>query len=475
MQKVEQEGQRVHKIAGTIVLSLLAGLLIIEFLKIDVTIAAFTIFAAAIFLISLDGYRIWAVLLTASLFSGMTRDVAGFTFRPEQIIFLFVLAGFIVSFIIGRVKFNSVPMFLPIGLFIGINFLSSGLYSYDHIFSYRAAFLLSIYMLMYVITVVILQEYPQKIKKAVKFLLIIGVCQSLYALITILAYYSGVNLGALTIRSGVAASAQGSFQESDILGAFSAVMVIMFFAMLAARNTGLRERYLAIGLVITLLTNLLAYTRASWIGLTVALGLLILLQQPKKNIFNPRAAAVLIAITLGLSIFLLPGINNLTSGITGSVFSRATQLLDFSSGSGKGRVNVQEVAIDRWEETPLLGSGTLSFPKDLAATLHPGGPWLYSSFIQALHDSGIVGLALLLWIQGGIIYTLIKAYKRTTDSFYRASLSGFIAGSVALIIASQASSFIWLGFPWIFSGLAVAVAKVSMSSDEDRKILNIEE
>jgi hypothetical protein len=70
------------------------------------------------------------------------------------------------------------------------------------------------------------------------------------------------------------------------------------------------------------------------------------------------------------------------------------------------------------------------------------------------------------WYQIGVLVVVIRGYMKTRDPFYRAALAGFSVALLALIIASQASSFIWLGFPWLFSGLAVVIAKIAPGVDK---------
>ena len=172
-----------------------------------------------------------------------------------------------------------------------------------------------------------------------------------------------------------------------------------------------------------------------------------------------QTCALPISVTMILILLLvaIPFTNAISSD---TVSNRISNIFDFSGGSGEGRVIVQKEAIERWHNGVLLGNGTLSLP-----AVPPAGSWIYSSVLQALHDTGLFGVFFLLWYQLGVIFIIFKGYKRSRDPFFKAALAGFATASIALMIASQASSFLWLGFPWIFSGLAVSAALTTANNE----------
>jgi O-antigen ligase len=310
----------------------------------------------------------------------------------------------------------------------------------------------------------VLQQYPEKIKTAVKVLLVLAVLQAFYALISLAAHKTGINLGGVSaghIESAV--SLQGGFEEPNLLGAFAAAIGLIFLALLTARNSGIAAWKAGAGACLMQVVLLLTFTRAAWLGFIVGLALLVFMQKPSRNIFNPRAAAVVLVIGVALIVVALPFANAIEAG---QVSKRIGDILNFSQGSAEGRVEVQNLALDAMPDAYLLGHGTLSLvANDTHAKLEGG--WLYSSFIQAIHDTGLIGLMILVWFQIGVIVITARAYLKTKDNFLRAALIGFVAGSVSLIFASQASSFIWLGFPWVFAGLAVATATLSQQSGQE--------
>ena len=451
-EKSDKKRQFDWRTVMAIGIGLLLGWLLIQLLNMGLIIAVLVVCAIFLPLIGLNGYRAWLILIAASMVGFWNFELKDMTIRIEQIALIILIIGWLPGLLTGKNRLHRVPLLLPIMGYIGVNFLSSALYAPDKGVSYRGSLLLTLYALMYVFSVIVLQEYPEKIKSAVRFLLIMGFLQAAYSLISLFAHYGGVNLGGITLgHIESAVSLQGSFLEPNLFAAFVAAVSLLFIAFLAGEKGVINRVWASVGLGFLLLALIFTYTRASWIGFLTGLILLIFIQSPQRNFFNPRTAAIAVTMILILLLVVLPFANAIASD---TVNKRISNIFDFSGGSGEGRVIVQKEAIERWHNGVLLGNGTLSLP-----AIPPAGSWIYSSMLQALHDTGIIGMLLLLWFQIGVIIIILKGYINSKDPFFKAALAGFAAGSIALMIASQASSFLWLGFPWIYAGLAVAVAQ----------------
>ncbi len=450
--------------AGKLLLGLIAGLILIQILNLGWLFSLLLLGVFVLFIVSLDGYNAWLVLLVATTMSGLRYyGISGTRIRPDQVVLIIIMAGWILALLIGKRRFNKVPLLFPVILFIAVNFFAT-LYSPNGGGRYKDVLLLSVYVMMYIISVSVLQDHPDRLRRAVKILLALGVVQAAYALAAFVANHAGVNLGGVGSRQVGTLSLQGTFEEPNFLGAFEAVIGLMFLSFLTSPINLIKRGVAIVSLILILVVLALTFTRAAWVGFAIALMLLIFLQKPARNIFNPRAAVAALAITAIVVVVIVPFANNLSSGV---ISQRVGALLDFSGGSGQTRVQAQKLAIEDWRSSALLGKGTMSLDTN---SLENGASeeekaksqgWVYSSVIQALHDTGIIGLMIFLWIQGGIFLEITRGYLRTKDNFYRASLVGFGLGSVAMLISSQASSFMWLGFFWIFSGMAVAVSQVA--------------
>ncbi len=444
-----------------LIIGLMSGLLFIWILGPNPVLAVILLASVVLLVNGLNDFRAWLVLLLASLTSGFMYKLGNLTVRPDQVALIILIIGWLAAWLTGKAKIGKIPLLLPLSLYLGVNVLSSYLYADDKGASYQGTLLLFLYVLMYIMTCVVLNEHPDKMKFAVKAFLLFAAIEGIYAFISLVAFNAGVNTGGVNpahVESAV--SLNGGFQEPNLLGAFMAVTSLTFLAFLTGKQEEIRNRYLFAGMIIVSASLVLAYTRAAWVGFLVALCLLFFLQKPTRNLFNPRAAAVIMAIIAAVTVAALPFANSLART---ELSTRVGEILDFNSTTASGRLDVQRVAIQGWKHAVFFGNGTLSFSNK---EFEVSGSWLYSSMVQALYDTGLVGLLFQLWFQVGVVVILIRSYMKTTDGFYRAALTGFIAGSVAMMIASQASSFLWLGFPWVFAGLAVATAHAAVANSK---------
>lgn len=442
------------KPVALVAVGLISGWLVLQLLNRGWVYAAVVLAVLFLPLIGLNSYRAWLLLLFASMIGFYRYDIGGVTLRFDQLTLLIVFLAWIPGLLVGRNRLYGVPLLIPAAGYITVNFLSSALYAPDKMAGYRGSVLLLIYVLMYVFSAMVLQGQGQRLKGAVKVLLLLGFLQAAYAMIALAANFGGVWLGG--IRFGhveSAASLMGAFQEPNLFAAFAAAVSLMYIALLAGGKGVIDSKKAGIGLILVLMALILSYTRAAWVGFMVGMVLLIFIQKPPRNLFNPRTAAIVVMLVLVLLFVVIPLENTISSG---TVSTRISETFNFSGGSAEGRVEVQRTAIERWKYAILLGNGTLTLPP-----VPPAGSWIYSSVLQALHDTGLFGVLFLLWFQVGVIIIVLRSYRQTQDPFYRAALAGFACGSIAINIASQASSFLWLGFPWIYAGLAIAMARTA--------------
>jgi hypothetical protein len=155
--------------------------------------------------------------------------------------------------------------------------------------------------------------------------------------------------------------------------------------------------------------------------------------------------SVLLARTRSLSVIAEPDPQR---GVALSAHSPATV---GSRSAIVGRLSLLRTALKRWPEAPLLGHGTF------AGEVMDQRYWM-SSAVQAVYDTGLVGLASLIALQTLMIVVPWREARRAVDPRLRASLLGCSGGNAVLAFTSLLSSFLWLGFAWIFMGITMALA-----------------
>lgn len=459
----------VGVIGGLFFYRMIAGNMILA-----VAVASFIL----LIFVGADYRRGWMMLILVSTISAIKMNVGVISIRPDQVVFLWVLFVFLGSFVIGKVRLQHTPLIIPIIGTVAVNFLSTFLYAPDKSFSYQSCTLLAIYIFMYILTVNVLEQDIRFLKSTPLLLVIIGIGQALYGLLAVVSHSAGIDIKGVTVTAaGVGVAVAGGFEEANPMGAFLALIALFLLAHISVKSEWQqRGALIYFGFTIVMMALLLTYTRSAWISFALGSIIMIIALRPERNIFNTRSLALLVGLVI---IFVAVGvplgnyITASTGGAKGGLTDRLSNIVNYAEGSGEGRAEIQAVAISRWKENPLLGKGTFSMPQTGSGRTALGG-FLYSSVIQSLHDSGLVGAIFIIWIYIGGIVIGIKGFKKSTTRFWKATLAGGTIGWIAIIITSQASSFVWLSFSWIYLGMLVSwscrISDLESSGAEDLRM-----
>ena len=453
--------------ASALLLALLAGSLAASLVRMNPVYLLLAVVVVAALALALNPWKGVILMLLATQVNFYSFDVGAFTFRPEQLIFLLAASAWIILvFAQGKAVIYSTILDKAIWLLLAAGILSSFLNSSVPRAGYQGVALQLVYVSIFFFTVNVLLNNRSKIDSVVKLMMAVSVVHALYALIALGFFISGIFIGGISdahiIASGFTATT-GLMSEPNLFGAFTGMMTLVFAAHLVTpgKNKIMKSRYLVIGFVLLFTACAASMTRGAWIGVVIAVPALIFCAKPKWNVINPKAIMLFLMI-VSLFIVVLPIVNNATSsqGNSDVLYTRIGDIVNVSSGTGEGRLIVEGLALDEWKDNPIIGDGVLSFRQ-----LGRHG-WLFGAFIQNLHDTGLVGLGLTMWIfLVPIIYGLWASTKAKSN-IRKASLIGFSLGAVTMFTASQVSSFFWLGFPWFYLGVLIAMAKTTLDEDK---------
>jgi hypothetical protein len=271
-------------------------------------------------------------------------------------------------------------------------------------------------------------------------------------------------------------SVNAFFLEPNLFGIFSLSIVSLITPIfLFSENRAVKIPKIAIP--VGLIGIALSYTRSTWLGLilvTVCLWIAIQIKGNKKtkhllnNYFLLLCVLGIMIITSALVYTLLGGQSNFIDRMT--FFTSPT---DPRHDSGSVRLMTWKYAFMNWQNNIWFGTGPLS---SIAYGSTTGG-WLYSSLVQTLHDSGLVGLLFMLWFCIGCMVYVLYAYFRSNNNTDSGILLGYFLAQVSLFFTSQFSSFFWGGFTWVLLGLSVGhswivvnnqVRKLTVYSHEGR-------
>jgi O-antigen ligase len=205
--------------------------------------------------------------------------------------------------------------------------------------------------------------------------------------------------------------------QAGILILFCSIALSLFFF--------LREkvRFLwGIGVLLALFPLALTQTRSAWIGLIIAVSLIILLYRPK--------ALIIIPIAVGLFFIASPH----------HIKKRALSIFSLESYSNKLRIEYTKAGIKIIRDFPLLGSGpdtvdmVFQDPKyglseDAKRNVH-----LHNNFTQIAAERGIP--AVLAWIAFLVwaFISLVRLLKNKDPTIYAFTVAG-LAAILALVAA----------------------------------------
>ncbi|MBI3733181.1 MAG: hypothetical protein HY259_06945 [Chloroflexi bacterium] len=116
------------------------------------------------------------------------------------------------------------------------------------------------------------------------------------------------------------------------------------------------------------------------------------------------------------------------------------------------RLDNYRLAIQDWQANPWIGNGANAFGQKYESTSHLPA-WLSNIEVMALHDTGIIGVAILFVWLAWLVRDWLRAVHSAPSSFTRTALIGLGVGGIALLVAYQLTTAFWLGFTWVYLAL----------------------
>lgn len=405
-----------------------------------------------------------AGLIVACALDRIAIAVGGPNVRPDELAALALAAALIIRFVLtprqAARPSPPLPLLLPVLAYWGANVLSTVTSGGD----LARGFSLDLLTLDLVILYLVLAGYlttPRRLLRGVQVWLGVAAIEASVGMLAFALYLGTHNavFGVQLAPDTNAPMVYGTLYEANIFGSYMGASFLIALA-LATEETMRRKTVLYAVCAATALGLLLSATRSAWGG--TVLGALLLLallrtgQGGRRSRLGVRflGGLVAIAVVLGVGLAVAP------ASVTGQLGARVQQLVNFGSGSGYGRVLLYREAIGEWQAHPWLGLGPGSFSYRLPGDTTPGPAWLPNLTLQALHDTGIVGLLAMVWLFVAFYVITIRALRRASPGPARTVLAGLIAAVTTLLISFQLTPGFSLGYSWALLALAVAAASV---------------
>lgn len=418
-------------------------------------LACFTLFVIMLLYPTIGIY----LVITSSVFDRVSWEVKGFTVRIAQLMVVILCVVWLIRFLIKKEKLFKTSIGIPIIFLFLINLISSLINSPILRVSLQRCALIAVIFLTYFTVVNLSIRRPHLLKNFILVFLLVGVGEFLYCVISMLVYLKGFDIGGIQLGQwGNTVTSRGTFLEANLLGSYSAVLGVFFLTYLLSSYYRKQRKWLAIAFMLTMFTLIMSWTRGAWLAFLVG-SVVVLFLLCRKRIISARAfyiTTLIILITLGF-FFLVIASNIEEVSQMGDMFVwKLRNFFDIKGGTGAYRFDKYTLAISHWQARPLLGWGTDSF-KVFGKTA-----WIGSSVLHTLHDTGIIGLLIFVWLMLKVLLSGLKALKITEDVFFKVNLIAFIGSFLGLFIAYQVSTALWLPFPWVHLGLMIAIVRIAL-------------
>jgi len=250
------------------------------------------------------------------------------------------------------------------------------------------------------------------------------------------------------LDSGVYRRAQGLFYEASTLGNFCVFFLVMIAAAFSRDHdeSPAQRKWLAIGAAVLLAALVLSYSRASLLNLAVALAVLVWRNRRRVPLSRVAMVAAAGALVTWLVFPAFVEMYWLRLSSTAEFFFTATE------GVLSGRVASWRTLLDwmtahPWQALTGIGYKTLPYTDYLGAPVVAD-----NQYLGLLVETGVAGLAALLWLNVAII----RAALRARDSLYRTWILCFWTGQIVQMASGDLITY-WRVLPVYFFVLALAV------------------
>ena len=190
---------------------------------------------------------------------------------------------------------------------------------------------------------------------------------------------------------------RGPFSHWMTFAGVLMVCLLLLASRLAHRQeAGRAWRWAALAIMAAALV--LSLTRSAWLGLLLALVVLLVLRAPRHLVALPVA---------GLLVVLLAPV---------PVVERMSSVFDLNDEANYDRLCMAEAGLLMISEKPLFGIGPEMVRQRYPIYRHPSAqrqstPHLHNSFLQLGAENGLPALAAYLWLMGGAAILALRRFR----------------------------------------------------------------
>jgi len=259
-------------------------------------------------------------------------------------------------------------------------------------------------------------------------------------------------IGAAQIPSGqrVSAPFEGTEGEPNTFGGY------LIFMMALAGGIALETQRLRVRLTCLALLALMAlpfaYTlsRASFLAVPFVLLAFGFLSSSRRVVVGALLLLLVAAPVIGVALLPKPVVNRILYTFEPEAGQATVKLgkVAFDPSTSARLISVQR-GLDKWTRRPILGYGVT------------GTELMDMQYARTLVETGIVGLAVFLWLAWSALKSSLGSFRALRDPEERGLALGFLAGTIGLLVhAAGANTFIIVRIMepfWFFAAVVVSL------------------
>ncbi len=236
-----------------------------------------------------------------------------------------------------------------------------------------------------------------------------------------------------------------------ILALFIPVMFGLSFDKAVTHN---QRVFAVIALIILLAALYLSYSRAAWVSVGFAVGVLILVKLRIKFKWIAITIAGLLLIFFTFKFEILDRLEKNKQDASANFIEHVQSIANISSdASNLERINRWQAALRMFSERPVVGwgPGTYQFEyapfqrskeKTIISTNLGDLGNAHSEYIGPLAESGFLGLLSMIFIMITVIYTGLNVYKKASDSQTRLIALSATLGLITYFVHGIMNNFL---------------------------------
>jgi len=302
----------------------------------------------------------------------------------------------------------------------------------------------------------------EQFDRVMRWWLWVGALEASFGILCYLSHlFFGTDVGVtLFFYIGFIPGVHGSMWEPNIFGSYCTCFAVMYLYYYLAGER--RNAWFMVAFAISTVALLLSLARQAWVCLILVGGAVLLYNLRPTATHRTRKQWKRLAFTSTVILFAfwvaLTAMRDLSERLSTLSISQAAE-----DPTVVQRAALIALAMQDIQRHPIVGLGSSSFQ-----LLYLGGDdsyqgvgqaWLGSFFFRVVHDTGIIGMALLGWfiVNLGRRALRVLSVRRPTNT----AVGALLAGAGVMLIAYQLTDASTLAFTWIHLGLLAAGLRIA--------------